>query len=61
MTLQKVGDLCSVYASASADPAPSFYVAYHFVAELEMSYTSCSRGKTKHDRTELTLISNSRT
>ena len=30
----KVGDLCALCASAFADPALSFYVAYHFVAEL---------------------------
>ena len=27
-------NLCALCASASADPALSFYVAYHFVAEL---------------------------
>ena len=34
LTLQKVDDLFTLCASASADPTSSFYVAYHFVAEL---------------------------
>jgi len=33
LTLQNVGDLCALCASASADLALSFYVAYHFVAK----------------------------
>ncbi|CAI9566378.1 unnamed protein product, partial [Staurois parvus] len=29
-----VGDFCALCASACADPALSFYIAYHLVAEL---------------------------
>ncbi|CAI9560504.1 unnamed protein product [Staurois parvus] len=34
LTLQTVGNLCALCASACADPVLSFCVAYHFMAEL---------------------------
>ncbi|CAI9571146.1 unnamed protein product [Staurois parvus] len=34
LSLQTVGGFYTLCASACADPALSFYVAYHFVAEL---------------------------
>ncbi|CAI9614795.1 unnamed protein product [Staurois parvus] len=34
LTLQSVSDFCALCVSACTDPALSFYVAYHFVAEF---------------------------
>ncbi|CAI9615939.1 unnamed protein product [Staurois parvus] len=34
LTLQTVGDFCALCASACAEPSLSFYVDYHFMAEL---------------------------
>ncbi|CAI9544247.1 unnamed protein product [Staurois parvus] len=34
LTRHTVGDFCTPCASSCTDPALSFYVAYHFVAEL---------------------------
>ncbi|CAI9610420.1 unnamed protein product [Staurois parvus] len=34
LTLQTVGDFCALCTSAYANHVLSFYVAYHFVAEL---------------------------
>ncbi|CAI9559776.1 unnamed protein product [Staurois parvus] len=40
MTLQTIGDVCVLCASACADHALSFYMACHFVAEL-LLFPSC--------------------
>ncbi|CAI9584786.1 unnamed protein product, partial [Staurois parvus] len=34
LTLQTVGDFCTLWSSVCTDPTLSFYVAYQLVAEL---------------------------